>query len=74
MTPSFDHDCAECVFLGQFHTSGALGIYDVYRCPQGGIPTIVARFSDGPEDYISGDPLLLSVGLEQTLIRVSDAA
>ena len=48
ITPRYDHDCDSCVFLGSHR------LHDLYFCPQHGIPTIIARFSDEPSDYYSG--------------------
>lgn len=45
--PRYTHDCEACVFFGRW------GSYDLYRCPQGGIPTVVARFSSDGPDYMS---------------------
>ena len=56
--PRFVHDCDKCTFLGQFLE------YDLYYCPQGNIPTVIARFGDEGWDYRSGmycaeiDPVL----------------
>lgn len=48
MTPQFEHDCTRCIFLGRWET------YDLYFCPQGPFPTVIARFgNDGPQ-YASG--------------------
>lgn len=49
MKPRYTHDCSRCVFLGQLQE------FDIYACPQGGHPTIVARFSKKPGDYFSGE-------------------
>jgi hypothetical protein len=47
--PRYKHDCKNCTFLGEWRER------DLYHCLQGGnYPTVVARFSDEPEDYISG--------------------
>jgi hypothetical protein len=46
--PWYKHDCTNCTFLGQFEE------YDLYYCPQGNIPTVIARFSDDGPDYTSG--------------------
>lgn len=47
-TPRFEHDCTECRYLG--YTEKA----DLYWCPQGGYPTVIARYSSDPPDYSSG--------------------
>ena len=53
LTPAFEHDCDECVFLGRYED------HDLYLCPQGGMPTVVARWgNDGPE-YTSGREVTL---------------
>jgi hypothetical protein len=44
----FNHDCDKCTPLGQYND------HDLYHCEQGGMPTIIARFSDEPADYKSG--------------------
>ena len=46
--PRFTHDCKVCRFVGFFSD------YDLYICPQGGNPTLVARFSNKGPDYLSG--------------------
>lgn len=51
--PLYDHDCTSCVFLGTYN-----GYADLYWCMQGtkNRPTLIARFSDDPPDYLSGIP------------------
>jgi hypothetical protein len=46
----YEHDCDECVYLG--HDGRA----DLYFCPQPlfSQPTIIARHSSEPSDYLSG--------------------
>ena len=46
----FTHDCERCVFLG--HTLSA----DLYFCDAA--PTVIARTSSTPEDYVSGIPVV----------------
>lgn len=46
--PMHQHHCTGCVYMG--HESG----YDVYICPSGGRPTILARYSSKGGDYGSG--------------------
>jgi hypothetical protein len=46
--PRYQHDCDKCHFLGQDAEN------DLYFCPRGGIPTVVARFGDGDDDFVSG--------------------
>lgn len=50
-TPTFTHDCDECKFLGQIHDEI---LYDLYFCPQGGRPTVIARFGNEGSQYKSG--------------------
>lgn len=48
MKPRFLHDCSACVLLGQDSK------HDLYWCPQGHLPTVIARYGgEGPE-YLSG--------------------
>ena len=49
--PRYEHDCEECQFLTRY--AGR----DIYRCPQMGNPTIVARYGSDGAEYESG-PLL----------------
>jgi hypothetical protein len=45
-TPRYEHDCSDCVYLGQFNK------YDLYFCPRE--PTIIARYSNEGSEYTSG--------------------
>lgn len=45
--PRYQHDCTACTYLGQVEE------YDLYYCPQGKVPTVIARFGDEGGDYIS---------------------
>lgn len=45
--PRHPHDCDCCTFLGHY------GEHDLYFCPQGGHPTVIARFGEHG-DYLSG--------------------
>lgn len=49
--PLYTHDCDKCVFLGSYDEK------DMYYCPQEGLDTVIARFSDEGSDYISGLPI-----------------
>jgi hypothetical protein len=49
-TPLFQHDCEACKFLGRHKGE------DLYFCHQGGLPTVIARWSNSGPDYISGMP------------------
>lgn len=42
-----EHDCSGCTFLGHYKE------YDLYWCPQGGHPTLIARYGTCG-DYLSG--------------------
>lgn len=45
--PRYQHDCDKCHSLGPYQE------YDLYVCPEGIDPTVIARF--GPDgDYLSG--------------------
>ena len=63
--PQYQHNCEACVFLGRYTDSDQQRDFDLYVCPQGGIPTVIARFgNDGPE-YSSGLPFALEQVLGQ---------
>lgn len=51
--PRYDHDCVQCVFIGHVRE------YDVYLCPQAGYPTILGRYGDEADEYVSGNKLTL---------------
>lgn len=44
--PFYKHDCDECEFIGTVNI-------DIYRCPQNGIPTWIARYGSGGPQYTS---------------------
>ena len=45
----FTHDCTGCTALGEFEE------FDLYHCMQGGAsPTVLARYGDSGEQYLSG--------------------
>jgi len=50
--PQFKHDCNDYKFLGR-HSLNDIG-YDLYFCPQGRIPTVIARYGDEGYEYHSG--------------------
>ena len=50
--PRFTHDCDRCTFLGQD------GKHDLYYCPQGSFPTVIARYGNDGPDYTSGMSLV----------------
>jgi hypothetical protein len=56
--PFYKHDCEECTFLGTVQSKAKTPI-DLYFCPQAGLPTVIARFSDEDSDNVSGMPLAL---------------
>lgn len=68
--PEYEHDCDNCIFLGNLALPPIDALaknYDLYVCEMDGIlQTIVARYSDNPSDYISGDKLNIH-GLGLTL-------
>lgn len=61
---NFKHNCNICIFLGEllFTDNFTVGVdpdivraADLYVCSHdGGIPTVIARFGDEENDYISG--------------------
>ncbi len=46
--PLYEHDSDCCTYLGQFAK------HDLYYCPQGNIPTVIARFGSDGWQYCSG--------------------
>lgn len=50
--PLYQHNCDHCVFLGTYQGT------DLYACESGcpgyAWPTVIARSSDEPSDYMSG--------------------
>ena len=52
--PLYTHDCEVCVFIGH------LLDMDLYVCPQGELPTLVARYSDFGPDYQSGEDIFFT--------------
>lgn len=51
LRPRYLHDCEACEFIG------AYGPYDIYRCPQGGYPTVICRYGNAGDAYLSGGQL-----------------
>ncbi len=45
-------DCKGCIFLGNLREDEEL--YDLYYCSQNGLPTVIARYGNSPEAYMSG--------------------
>lgn len=68
-TPRYLHDCETCTFLGGFLFEDHH--YDLYYCPQGGVPTVIGRFGNGELYYMSGahlgDPVLVEAYKRATL-------
>ncbi len=64
MEPTYQHNCKQCRFLGTFSTRQynceteqmEEVAYDLYWCPQDTIPTVLARYGDAGEEYLSGMP------------------
>ncbi len=48
MKPIYAHDCDNCTYLD------TIEYLDLYFCPQGGMPTILARYGNNGQDYSSG--------------------
>ena len=46
-TPKYQHDCVDCIFLGNYNE------YDLYYCNKSNL-TVIARFGDDSPDYLSG--------------------
>lgn len=51
--PQHKHDCNNCTFLGTFINNDIVPNYDLYYCPQGSNPTIIARYGKDVR-YMSG--------------------
>lgn len=56
--PRFAHHCEACRFLGPYETQDPADdlkpYYDLYFCEQGKQPTVIARYGEGPPEYLSG--------------------
>lgn len=63
--PRYVHDCETSVYLGKFQR------YDLYFDPQGGLPTVIARFGDEGHEYQSGMPF---VGVVECLTEAARLA
>lgn len=50
--PLYMHDCRACTYLGRYDSGG--DTYDLYYCPQLGLPTVIARYGDEGHEYTSG--------------------
>jgi len=46
--PRYKHGCSDCTFLGTRNE------YDLYFCPQGTLPTVIARYGNEGHEYKSG--------------------
>jgi hypothetical protein len=76
--PKFRHDCFNCLYLGLYLDrtidSKTATLVDLYTCP-GEWPVLVARWSDLPDDYVSGllhaALYLPKCGLSEALRRVT---
>lgn len=70
--PRYEHDCDNCTFVDRD------GEYDVYVCPQSGMPTVILRY--GPEEmyysgrHLSGQVPLAMMPRVQALLVEADAA
>lgn len=47
----YKHDCSRCIFLGSWINNNK---FDLYFCSQNGLPTVIARYGNKPQDYHSG--------------------
>jgi hypothetical protein len=48
----YTHNCPKCTFLGSYLEQAQS--FDLYFCPQGTLPTVIARFGDKGQEYLSG--------------------
>ena len=61
--PIYIHDCTNCTFLGG-DTDANGDTVDMYFCPQGGLPTIIMRYSDDGSDYASAPVSVINDNLD----------
>lgn len=63
--PTFKHDCDACIYLGHFED------HDLYYCgADGGMPTVIARWSGSGPEYASG----LTIAKARDFKRMEDNA
>ena len=49
----YEHDgCSGCISLGNLRDGDVW--YDLYYCPQNGVPTVIARYGNEGHEYMSG--------------------
>ena len=74
--PLFRHGSDCCVFVGTTQCSGLKNkshSYDLYVCNNGPIPTVIARYGDKGDEYISGIPFVgMSEPLTEAFKRAQD--
>ena len=66
--PRYIHDCSQAYYLGRFQE------FDLYYCDHLGskfLRTVVARFGNSPEEYLSG---MLNAQYEESLREALDRA
>jgi hypothetical protein len=49
----YEHDCAECVYLGIFKKTYRQ--YDLYYCMHGGLAKVLARYGNAPDEILSSN-------------------
>ena len=79
-TPTFEHDCVNCIFLDTVHGHyEEEDTHDLYYCD--GEPTVVARYGNAGYEYRSGlefakgDHVLLvakNLAIEKELMKLTD--
>lgn len=53
-TPLHTHDCTCCIFLGRYENKNFAEELDLYYCPSQSLtPTVIARYSSEPSEYLS---------------------
>lgn len=68
----YEHDCDLCVHLGQTTVNGTE--HDLYYCPNPAGKSVIARYGDDGEDYISGLAFTtLEPALAMALVRALKA-
>lgn len=68
LQPSYVHDCSKCTYLGSMwaQNSADFGwtrwqdrprVVDLYDASHQGVPSVLVRYGDGEEEYMTRDPL-----------------
>lgn len=70
--PTHTHDCNDCIYLSTVVSHDRLNrVADLYTCGKDESQTVIARYSDEPQDYTSVPLFIL---LSQTNYPMKDIA